>query len=219
MEHAYKTLYIHGFNGSPDGSTAQAARAFFGKANVVAPQLDLLDYEGTMTTLRALIQEHKIQVIFAHSFGAFYALSLRDMHCFTVVANPCMKPSLEIPRLDRNLTPEWAKHFYECEERLYYEIPNTAKILVFGIFADGDELFSYGDFFAKKYGYKIAGLQNSTRVHGSHRIEKAELHTGLAKAGAYYETLMKGISDSTIRRLEECGEIVIARTGEDELVN
>ena len=39
-------LYIHGFNGSPNGSTGSFIKQFFANDNVIAPQLDLIDFEG-----------------------------------------------------------------------------------------------------------------------------------------------------------------------------
>lgn len=184
-----KALYIHGFNGSPDGSTGTFVKKFFGEENVVAPQLDLLDYRGTLSLLEKLIADNGIELIVSHSFGAFYALALRKTNLKTVVANPCMIPSLEIPKLDGTIPAQWACEFKEIENKLYSEIPEEVKNPLFGIFADGDELFSYGEFFKEKFGAEVCGRQNQIGVQGNHKIPEEEMKKGLEAALSYFNKL------------------------------
>lgn len=189
---AQRVLYIHGFNGSPAGSTARAVQSYFGAENVTAPQLDLLDYEATMAQLETLVREKHITVIVAHSFGAFYALSLKaalkQPELFTIIANPCMEPSRDIPRLDESIPARWAAAFYKREQMLYDELPEALKVRTFGMFSDGDPLFSYAHKFEQIYGAGVGegGAKNMLQVHGEHRIGKDELARGFDAALAYY---------------------------------
>ena len=182
-----KVLYIHGFNGSPNGSTGTAVKKFFGEENVVAPQLDLVNYEETMRVLEKLLSENAVEMIVSNSFGSFYALSLRRENLFTVIANPCVMPSLEIPKLDSSLSESWASEFKQRESVLYSEIPESIKTHVYGIFTDSDELFSYGEFFRKNFGVEINGVENQTGIHGPHKIPETELVKGLTSAVEFFK--------------------------------
>ena len=189
-------LYVHGFNGSPSGHTAQAVQNFFGAEHVSGIQLDLLDYEGTLSALAAAVKERGITLIAAHSFGAFYALSQHlpfkgadpqtVQNVRTVLINPCMHPSEEITKLDPSLSDAWKKEFEEHENRLLGYFPKLSSFRTYGIFADGDELFSYKDRFDKIYGASFGGVHNSCMVCGAHRIPETELHKGLAAAMAFF---------------------------------
>lgn len=94
-----RIVYIHGFNGSPDGTTGTCIKSFFDDALVVAPALNLLDYDTTLSKLKNIINDNDINIIIGHSLGAFYALALNTDEALTIVINPCMYPSLEIPKL------------------------------------------------------------------------------------------------------------------------
>lgn len=186
MSGSRTVLYVHGFNGSPNGSTASAVRSFFGAENVVAPQLDLTDFGGTVAELSSAIGGRNVSLVVAHSLGAFYALALGNPSVRTIVANPCMLPSEEIPRLAPELGGKWAAEAAEREREAYAGISEEARLRTFGIFADGDELFSYRDKFRSLFGAERGGSENSLRVRGGHRIGADELSRGFSAALAFF---------------------------------
>ena len=71
-----RVLYVHGFNGSPNGTTGTFIKNFFKDASVIALELDLLDYDNTVSKLKDIIKYNTITIVVGHSLGAFYTLAL-----------------------------------------------------------------------------------------------------------------------------------------------
>ena len=61
-----RILYIHGFNGSPNGTTGSFIKNFFKDAIVIAPKLDLLDYDNTVSKLKDIIKDNNLNIIVTH---------------------------------------------------------------------------------------------------------------------------------------------------------
>ena len=101
-----RILYVHGFNGSPNGTTGTFIKNFFKDAIIIAPELDLLDYDNTISKLKNIIKDNTITIVVGHSLGAFYTLALNTDEAFKIVINPCLYPSVEIPQLCL-LADEW----------------------------------------------------------------------------------------------------------------
>ena len=185
-------LYIHGFNGSPNGSTGTFVQNFFdGDAAVIAPQLDLLDFEKTLDEIEAIIRAEDINIIVAHSFGSFYTFALQDETMMKIVINPCMFPSIEIPKLidDHDDFPEgWVGMFEKLEEEIYSHATGLICQTTFGIFGKDDELFRYENEFEKIYGTRsLRNMVNHMEVPGQHRLPDRSLERGLSKALYYAE--------------------------------
>lgn len=182
-------LYIHGFNGSPNGSTGTFVKSYFEDGTVFAPQLDLLNYEKTIREIKAIIRAEDINYIIAHSFGAFYAFALQDETMMKIVINPCMFPSFEIPKLsDEPLSEEWVKKFEQLEEEIYSQASGYICQTTFGIFGTRDELFSYKREFDEIYGTRsLRNMLNYMTVPGQHRLPDSSLERGISKALYYAE--------------------------------
>ena len=179
-----EVLYIHGFNGSPSGSTGTFVRKRFGKANVVAPQFDLMDHDGTRAKIEELLAAGEIKIVVGHSFGGFYALEVAREGLFTVVVNPCMRPSAEIPRLSDTPVPEeWAATFRKREERLYARVGEEVRRNTFAVFGKEDELFSYKDLWLRTFSTdSVRGHRDWIMVPGGHRLPNRSMKTGLLRA-------------------------------------
>ena len=179
-----EVLYIHGFNGSPSGSTGSFVRKRFGKANVVAPQFDLMDHEATRAKIEEILRSDGIEIVCGHSFGGFYALEAAREGIFTVAINPCMRPSAEIPRLSEEPVPEeWVAAFREREERLYADVGDEVRPSTFAVFGKEDELFSYKDLYLRTFSTdSVRGHRDWIMVPGGHRLPNRSMKTGLLRA-------------------------------------
>ena len=111
---------------------------------------------------------------------------------YKLVINPCLYPSIEIPKLrDRTtgnpiiLSDKVLSDFREMEK--YEDISETQKPRTFGIFAKDDELFHFTDSFDKLFYYKECYYQNSILIKGHHSIEEEFLTDGLQQAEKYFE--------------------------------
>ena len=182
-------LYIHGFNGSPNGTTGAFVKSYFEDGTVFSSQFDLLDYEKTMEEIEAIIRAENINYIIAHSFGAFYAFALQDETMMKIVINPCMFPSVEIPKLlDEPLSKKWVEKFEELEEDIYSGANGYICQTTFGIFGNNDELFSYVNEFDKIYGTQsLRKMFNYITVSGGHQLSGPSLEKGIFKALYYAE--------------------------------
>lgn len=189
----YNVLYIHGFNGSPDGSTGSFVKEYFSEEKVVAPKFELLDCEKTLAEIRQIIHVEDIRIIVAQSLGAFYALAFNEEAALKIVVNPCMSPSAEIPPLSETPIPESVvSQFRRIEEKTYSHVCGIVAQTTFGIFGDRDEFFSYLDMFKKIYGTNSIGkTYNFLAVSGSHSLPKESLKIGIAAAMSYAEVFKK----------------------------
>ena len=184
-----EVLYIHGFNGSPSGSTGTFVRKRFGKANVVAPQFDLMDHEATRAKIEEILRSDGIEIVVGHSFGGFYALEAAREGIFTIAVNPCMRPSVEIPRLSETPVPEeWVAAFREREERLCASVPEEVRRSTFAVFGKEDELFSYKDLWLRTFSTdSVRGHRDWVMVPGGHRLPNRSMKTGMRRAAQFME--------------------------------
>ncbi len=192
-----KVLYIHGFNGSPNGTTGSFVKSFFSDDIVVASNFDLLDYEGTLSKIKKIIDDNDINIIVSHSFGSFYTIALNDDETFKILINPCMFPSIEIPPLSNPpLDTEWIEEFQKKETEIYSQVNGLVSQTTFAIFGNNDELFSYYETFNEYYGTSsLQNKKNSIVLPGTHRLSNNSLERGLACAIDYssvFENIMKG---------------------------
>lgn len=181
-------LFIHGYNGSPDGQTASFVKEYFSNDNVIAPKLDLLDFSSSFSIIKDIISSNIINIVVAHSFGAFYAFALQD-EMLKIVINPCMFPSHEIPKLcDNQLSEDWISEFERLEEKIYSHVDGEICQTTFAIFGNNDELFSYKDVYKKLYGTNsLRDMNNYITLPGKHRLSKSSMERGLSKAMFYAE--------------------------------
>ena len=186
-------LYIHGFMGNPEGGTFKTLQKTLKNWNIYSilfPDLHT-NVEKTQRLISVYCKSKNIDVLIGASLGAFYVLQYKDT-IDKLVINPCLYPSIEIPKLrDRTtgnpiiLSNKVLSDFREMEK--YEDIPETQKPRTFGIFAKDDELFHFKESFDKLFCYKKCNISNSILINGHHSIEEEFLTDGLQQAEKYFE--------------------------------
>ena len=154
MANVKNILYIHGLGGSKDSTTCKNLREILPDCTIYADDFDLFDVAGTQKKIETLIEKHEIGTLIGSSFGAFYVLARKGMP-FRIVINPCMKPSIEIPKLDPTIPEKTLEELQKQEAIVYSKTTSVSKTTTFGIFGLCDELFSYRNFFAETYEKKF----------------------------------------------------------------
>lgn len=173
-----KIYCIHGYNGKANNTTAQTIKKIRPEDEVIAQQFDLLD----MQSVYDRISEAQPDILVGNSLGGFYALTWGG-NCRRIVVNPCMRPSMEIPKLDSTIDKKLIKDWERIEltsiwfSRYMGDWKRDHR--AFGIFAKNDELFHYKEFFDT---YFRAPMSTSILVEGSHKLVDPGLTEGLAKA-------------------------------------
>lgn len=176
-----KILYIHGLGSDANSSTLQALEYEFPQYEWITDTFDLLDTAATMERIEELIREHRIGTIVASSLGASYALAVENSLA-KIVINPCMRPSVELPRLVEGVD---IRAFTAMENAIYSAIDDEMRFCTYGIFSTDDELFSYFPDFQRLYG------SNLIKVKGGHRLMGESLISAVQSGFDYFKELNK----------------------------
>lgn len=178
-------LYVHGFASNQNSRSFTELKSSFLNHNFFASDFDLLDVKGTLKKIDTLCKEKNIDLIIGKSLGGFYTLAYEGFQN-KIVINPCIKPWIEIPKLDssvkESVLDEWKKIFEQTEN----SINKDHKKRTFGIFGDKDELFSYKNYFDKHYGAENNGKQKSFMIPGKHHIDSENLKIAVQKGLDYF---------------------------------
>ena len=94
-----KLLYIHGYNSTGNSNTATQLKASFEGSNleVHSPDVDP-NPDISIPVLTNYIKEHGISIVMGSSLGGFLALKLKNLVDYTIICNPCVYPSIELPK-------------------------------------------------------------------------------------------------------------------------
>jgi len=192
-------LYIHGFMGNPKGGTFETMNKTLKNWDIHSipfPELHT-DILKTQRLIKSYCTENKIDMLIGASLGAFYVLQYKDI-IDKLVVNPCLYPSVEIPKLkDRAtgtsiiLSDKVLADFREMEK--YGNILEEQKLRTFGIFAKDDELFHFKNSFDELFFYKKEEKSNSILISGHHSIEEDYLTGGLRQAEEYFEVPLSSL--------------------------
>lgn len=138
-----KILYVHGYNGKPDGGSFQklskyAAEADFGGEKV---EMHSFDYDASRPheearKLRLYYYENDIDLIIGSSLGGFLTA-----YCYwarRIAINPCLAPSVELPKA--GFTGP-ASDYKSMERTIGIFSERGDSELCVGCFAQEDELF------------------------------------------------------------------------------
>ena len=182
MADIHNILYVHGLGGSKESTTCKNLREILTDCTIYAEDFDLYDVQGTLDKIEKIVQEKKIGTLIGSSFGAFYVLS-RKATPFRIVINPCMSPSLEIPKLDKSIPENVVKELFSLEAKTYGlkfynhgEKTPAMKNTTCGIFGTDDELFSFSTFFSQMYSDLTMYNDNIFFVEGGHhKLSKDQL--------------------------------------------
>ncbi len=189
MAEIHNILYVHGLGGSKESTTCKNLREILTDCTIYAEDFDLFDVQGTQDKIESIIQEKKIGTLIGSSFGAFYVLS-RKATPFRIVINPCMAPSIEIPKLDESMPENVVKELFALEAKTYGiksynhgEKTPAMKNTTCGIFGTDDELFSYSAFFSQMYSDFTMYKDNIFFVEGGHhKLTKDQLTPAIKEA-------------------------------------
>ncbi len=185
-------LYIHGFNGSVNSSTYKKLQELFPEHHWVAENFNLTDIAATKERIHTICKEQHINMLIASSLGAFYALGITDSLA-RILINPCLKPSIEIPKLDSTV-PQQVIVQWKIEEAFHAEADSEVRQCCFGIFGNHDELFSYKSDFDALYRKTNFSLTKSFMVEGGHHSLNSEvLKKYVQKAFNYFELLSEHV--------------------------
>lgn len=157
-----KLLYVHGYNGDPNGESYQNLKAACGDNHEILT----IDYnpefpKQAITDLFEFVKENNVDCVIGASLGGFLAMNLYGIS--RIVVNPCWDPANELPQLG-----------YTGDTSVYKELldnitNNTEEgDLCIGVFAVDDEVFGrkYVDEFKKhfKLQYDIDGGHDITET-------------------------------------------------------
>lgn len=174
-------LYIHGLNSDKNSYTFRTLKSGLKDYNWYTDTFDLLDTDATTQHIEEIIKTNKISIVVASSLGAFYGLNIRDSLA-KILINPCMKPSIEIPKLADNVDTE---AFEKMEDDIYSNIDSELRMCTYSVFGDRDELFDYSDKFTRLYGKKFI------RVSGGHILDNETLLSSVHSGLQYFDGLNK----------------------------
>jgi hypothetical protein len=99
-----RILYVHGYNGKPEGESFQRLAKYADAANFGGEQVEMhsFDYDATrpfnaLRELKAYYYKNDIDLIIASSLGGFLAAKFEFSR--RIVVNPCWSPSVELPKI------------------------------------------------------------------------------------------------------------------------
>ena len=174
-------LYIHGLNSDKNSYTFKILKSSLKDYNWYMDTFDLLDTDATTHHIEEIIRTNQITTVVASSLGAFYGLNIRDSLA-KILINPCMKPSIEIPKLADNVNVE---AFEKMEDDIYSNIDSELRMCTYSVFGDRDELFDYSEMFTQLYG------KNFIRVSGGHILDNETLLSSVQSGLHCFDELNK----------------------------
>ena len=175
-QHMTKLLYVHGYNGSPYGSSYHHLKEACGDTY----ELHTIDYAPTqpkeaIRTIRQYVQEHGINVVIGASLGGFLTLQLSGLT--RVVVNPCWDPAVELPKVGYTGP---INEYVDILSSFLKTHNDEDRHLCTGCFADGDELLGtqYKAIFAK-YFDKVYSISDGHKITAQSAVEIINVHLPL----------------------------------------
>ncbi len=177
-----KALFVHGFNSGRNSSTGAQVRKYLEEGNfygdrylVDVPDFDMLNPSETIGRIWDASKSGEYQLVVGHSLGGFYVLA-SVFEIRKLVINPCMYPSVEIPKIDENhvVSSSLVERWKSLEGRIYDRIDPETRELVSGVFGKDDPLFSFYEDFMSIYGKQRAAI-----VQGEHKFTDSQVFEAL----------------------------------------
>ena len=165
-----RALYIHGYNGS--GYTGKAinniAKYYIDDVKVFTEKFSK-NPEIAIRQAKDIVDNCGIDCIIASSYGAFIALQIKNVS--KVLINPCLYPSIELPKIDANFSFVNECKIIENSMNLEQDKSKIGKI--YAIFSTNDELFSY------KNEFKNCETCETFSINAKHKLTDFDLHNYL----------------------------------------
>jgi len=164
-------LYIHGYNGSPEGRSCSLFRRYLSNEgwNVIGMDYFQDDCKLALQQIKETISSNHVDVVVGSSLGGFLTLLTSGIE--RIVINPCYLPSIELPKLGPwNGLPAPSPDMiasYESFEPQIKKLAPSDKELVTGCFAMEDEML--GDRYQKEFREDIGEVH---LIPGGHHISE-----------------------------------------------
>lgn len=204
-----KLLYIHGNNGSPEGSSCRLFRKHMpiDEWQVIGMDYDQEDCAKALSQIRETIEREQIDLVVGSSLGGFLTLLTTGIE--RIVINPCYSPSVELPKLGPHNglpapSPEMIATYASFEPQLV-KFPSEERRLITAYFAEEDELL--GDGYQDVYNENIGGFYE---IPGGHHVTEEAVEIICYKFSPEYQYLKKAHQASfknkeSILRSKKCG--------------
>lgn len=168
-----RILYIHGFNGSPEGYSYSLLKKHLPEGcTLIGMDYDQNDCRIALEQIRETVMQESVDLIIGCSLGGFLTLLIEGVERFVV--NPCYLPSIELPKLKtQNGLPAASPKMvdtYEPFEYIWRHFSESDKRRIHCFIGNADELFG------EKYYYDILddlGCPPRMLYSGHHLSESA----------------------------------------------
>lgn len=149
-----KILYIYGYGSDANSSTSANLQSVLGNGfDVRSVNYDQLHPKKAIKQLSEIVDDGNYDAVIGSSLGGYYTLQLKA-NVKKVVINPCMVPSIELPKLGCDI--QTAQKFKEYET--YSKADN-----VLGLFGDHDELIDYKEKFSQEVSRNVHEFSSGHR--------------------------------------------------------
>lgn len=141
-----KIAYIHGYNGSPNGTSFEILSKYLGDYYEIVG-IDYDEANPNIEQIKTELKQLNITKVIGCSLGGFITLNLGN-EFKKLVFNPCMKPSIELPKL--GASKEFVSKYSDIEKEYFKNLNGDEldKLTTYGFFGRSDELFG-------PFGYKF----------------------------------------------------------------
>ena len=175
-----KIAYIHGYNGSPNGTSFNILSKYLDK-NFELIGIDYDEENIDIDSLKLELKSLGISKVIGSSLGGFIALNLGN-EFKKMVFNPCMKPSTELPKL--GVSEKMVAKYTSIEKTFFSNLKGDEldKATTYGFFSNSDELFG-------PYGYKLlfkSYYRNASNIKCGHKIEDSAVKNIVYKIKRFF---------------------------------
>lgn len=162
MKKTVNVLYVYGWGSNAKSRTADLFADNF-PANYKVHTVQYNQNNGTeaIDTIRKYVNDNHIDIVIGTSLGGFLTLMVHGVP--RIIVNPCMYPSVELPKIG---VPQEIADTYKFLENGIKNNDLEDNTIVLGVFADNDELLGqkYVPVFNKYYGW-------TKFIKGGHRLD------------------------------------------------
>lgn len=175
-----KLLYVHGYNGMPEGHSYNLIKAVLPEGYAI----EGIDYDQNDCTLARqqildYIETHGIDLVIGSSLGGFITLTLPGVKRFVI--NPCYLPSVELPKID---VSQQLIGTYLPFIPMLDQASDKDRQLVRGFFGDHDELL--GDHYIESFNRQFGRWQ---RIPSGHHLSEEGAKVIAESLEAYFEEM------------------------------
>lgn len=171
-----RILYIHGYNGSPEGGSYRLLKKHLPEgAEIFGMDYCQDDCATALEQIRKSIKEKSIDILVGSSLGGFLTILTTGIERYAI--NPCYRPSAELPKLGPQNglpapEPEMIATYAALEPQLK-EIEESDKEKIHVLLGDKDELLGdrYFDEIYEDLGHK------PRIVFSSHHLSESAAET------------------------------------------